>query len=49
LRAFQMKTVLWACAANVVEAPVKAGRFGTVATRASRMLRPIEPPSPTNV
>jgi subtilisin family serine protease len=49
LRAFQLKTVLWACAANVVEAPVKAGRFGTVATRASRILRPIDHPPPPNM
>lgn len=43
LRPFQVKTVLWACAANVVEAPVRPGRFATVATRASRLLRPITP------
>lgn len=39
LRPFQVKTVLWACAANVVEAPVRAGRFGTASMRASRVLR----------
>jgi subtilisin family serine protease len=49
LRVFQVKTVLWACAANVVEAPVRAGRFGTVATRSSRILRTADlatPPHP---
>jgi subtilisin len=39
LRAFQVKTVLWACAANVLEAPVPAGRLGTSVVRSSRLLR----------
>ena len=46
LRAFQLKTVLWACAANVLEAPVRAGRLPTVATRASRVLRPLDRNAP---
>ncbi len=41
LRPFQVKTVLWACAANVVEAPVRAGRLRTSSMRASRVLRTI--------
>lgn len=39
LRPFQVKTVLWACAANVDEAPVRAGRLTGRVTRASRTLR----------
>jgi subtilisin len=39
LRAPHLKTVLWACAANVREAPVRAGRFPTVSARTSQVLR----------
>jgi len=39
LRPFQVKTVLWASAANVIEAPVRAGRLPTSSMRASRVLR----------
>jgi subtilisin family serine protease len=42
LRPFQVKTVLWACAANVLEAPVRAGRLPTMSSRASRVLRALD-------
>lgn len=42
LRSFQLKTVLWSCSANVAEAPVRAGRFGTVNARASRIMRTLD-------
>ncbi len=42
LRPFQVKTVLWACAANVVEAPVRAGRLGTSVMRRSALLRAVQ-------
>lgn len=56
LRPFQLKTVLWATAANVREAPRPAGRrtivhAGTVSSRASMVLRatPIHGVRPENI
>lgn len=39
LRPFQVKTVLWATASNVVEAPRPAGRLSRTVRRSSRSLR----------
>ena len=48
LRPFQVKTVLWATAANVLEAPKAAGRLSgtmrrsTLTARVSRIVRTID-------